>query len=588
MIKFNWVEWSNFLSNGAAPTRINITDHNTNLIRGTNGAGKTTLIDALLYALFNKPLRKVNLPQLVNSVNKKKMIAKVNFTINGVTYEVHRGQKPKVFSVFSDHTGEMVELDSTNDMQKTLEDEILNTNYKTFTQVVVMASMKFANFMDLQPADRRIVVNQMLDLEVLTYMNKLLAERVKEVRLRSSGIENRHNEIRLKIDGVTRLIASASESNDGQVKEIDGMIDDTTAKWKEQDAVMESLRTKNEEHNANKPSVDVDGINAQLQATMTEIGDIRSDARLAQSSYDNDYNTAMFYASNDRCDRCAQPIDGDFKAGMLSDLKCKCDHSKGIVDGAAGLIAEKDKIIAQLNSELSVLQEWDRTLNQLMSEARQVQSNMAMLSNQNNKYMEMKQNLLNKGTDDVGAYHIELEGLNSHMEEIVNLRAEVSEEMELCSICSQMLNDKGLKAKIVKEYLPVINTTINHYLDIMGANYSFMLDEQFNETILSRYRDNFSYGSFSNGEATRINFAIVFMFRKIASLKNTVATNLLIMDEVLDGSMDKQGIDDLMKIISSMYNSNIFVISHREEIVELFDNVITVKKMGNFAEYDGI
>lgn len=586
MINFNWVEWSNFLSNGATPSRMYLNEHKTTLIRGTNGAGKTTIIEALLYGLFNKPLRKVKLPQLVNTVNKKKMYVKVNFTINGVTYEVHRGQKPRLFKLFSDHSGEMEELDSTNDLQHTLENDILNTNYKTFLQVVVMASMKYTNFMDLDAAGRRVVVNQMLDLEILTVMTKLLSDRVKEVKRKSSSIESNHNELHIKIQGVQRLIESASKSNSGQIEELDKLINDADNKWTGLDVEMDNLRTENDSHQETKPNIDSGEINSKINNLNTQISNLKSEVKLAEHEYNTHFATAKFYASNDRCDRCAQDINVDFKRNILLELKDKCDLRTNAITDHKNVMSEYHCKVDELQKSLQELHVWDQRSAELIGKAQQIQHEMSMLVQQKQQYINQKTTLLQSSNDDVSGYTKELDELNAELESVVSKRAEISEEMELCSLCAQMLNDKGLKAKIIKEYLPVINSTLNHYLDIMGANYSFVLDEQFNETLLSRYRDDFSYGSFSNGEATRINFAIVFMFRKIASLKNTVSTNLLFLDEVLDSSMDKQGIDDLMAIIKTMEKSNVLVISHREELVDMFDRVVTANKIGNFASYD--
>ncbi|AUS02032.1 RecF/RecN/SMC N terminal domain protein [Vibrio phage 3.058.O._10N.286.46.B8] len=587
MITFNYVEWANFLSNGATPTRINITEHSTNLIRGHNGAGKTTFMDALLYCLFNKPLRKVNLPQLVNSVNQKKMITKVNFTTRGTTYEVHRGQKPKVFKLFHEVNGVMVEMDSTNDLQKTIESEVLRTNYKTFTQVVVMASMNYTNFMSLNPADRRIVVNQMLDLETLTIMSKLLAERVKEVKGKQLTTDGKYNNISTRVDAQKRLLDEAKKSSgdttavfDEQVASIDKQIEEFNDK-------LTVMRGEYNAHLEKKPTFDSEQISKASSSIRQRISEIEGGSRVASHNKQTDMTTARFYANNNDCDRCGQVLNDAFKKSILFDLKQKCDASDAIINENLPLIEALNKELDSQNDKLNEYMAWENASNSLMGDGRSIQSNIQRLVQQKQSILNDKQKLLDKDTGKVDEYQSELESLNAEMVELIETRAENSEDMELCGLCSQMLSDNGLKAKIIKEYLPIFNNTINHYLNTMGAQYSFMLDEQFNETILSRYRDNFSYGSFSNGEASRINLSILFTFRKIASLKNTVSTNLLIMDEVLDTSMDKDGIEDLMKIIGSLDRTNIFVVSHREEIVDLFDNVVTVTKRGNFASYEG-
>ena len=588
MITFNWVEWSNFLSNGATPTRINITDHDKTLIRGHNGAGKTTFMDALLYCLFNKPLRKVNLPQLVNSVNKKKMVTVVNFTTRGTTYEIHRGQKPKVFKLMMEVNGVMVEQNSTNDLQKTIESEILRTNYKTFTQVVVMASMNYTNFMSLNPADRRIVVNQMLDLETLTIMTKLLAERAKEVKGRSITVEGTHTNLITRIDGQKRLIAAASESSGEHIKTLDNQIADCNSQAGECNKQLVELKSKYDAHNATKPDANIDAINAKIRGLNEEISTYRSKSISANTTKSADFKTAQFYASNDNCDRCNQVIDATFKNGILTDLKSKCDTNTKIIEETNAKCEELSAKVQESQKIINDFSVWNNECTRLMNDARNIQNTVAQHNSRKNRLQQEKQTLLDKDNGKVDDLQKELDAMNGEMSDLIDKRAEIAEDMELCGLCSQMLSDNGLKAKIIKDYLPIFNNTINHYLNTMGAQYSFMLDEQFNETILSRYRDNFSYGSFSNGEASRINLSILFTFRKIASLKNTVSTNLLIIDEVLDTSLDKDGIEDLMKIITTLEHTNIFVVSHREEIVDLFDNVVTVNKRGNFATYDGI
>lgn len=588
MIVFNWVEWANFLSNGATPTRINITEHKSTIIRGHNGAGKTTFMDALLYCLFNKPLRKVNLPQLVNSVNGKKMVTKVNFTTRGETFEVWRGQKPKVFKLFKEVDGEMVEQDATNDLQKTIESEILRTNYKTFTQVVVMASMNYTNFMSLSPADRRIVVNQMLDLETLTIMSKLLVERTKEVRGRNTTTDGKHSNLMVRIDGQKRLLDSAKQSSDEMVATIDQQIAQLDSQVNDCNTQLADAKADYEKHLSEKPTFDLEQINHSSRTLRERLNEINGECSVAKNNKQNDYNTAVFYAQNDTCDRCKQTINAAFKQSILFDLKQKCDANDKIVSDYADVIESINRELDKNQHAMEEYNRWNSKTQTHINLGQSIQGNIQRLNQQKSSLLGQKQKLLESDGSKVQDLQTELDALNDELAQIIELRAEIAEDMELCGLCSQMLSDTGLKAKIIKEYLPIFNTTINHYLDTMGANYSFMLDEQFNETIKSRYRDNFSYGSFSNGEASRINLSILFTFRKIASLKNTVSTNLLIMDEVLDTSMDKDGIENLMKIIGDLEHTNIFVVSHREEIVDLFDNVINVTKRGNFASYEGI
>lgn len=599
MIRFHHVEWANFLSNGSTPTRVVLDKDKTTVITGTNGAGKTTVIDALLYGLFNKPLRNVKLGQLVNSVNRKKMMVTVNFSINGDNYEVKRGQKPVVFEVYKN--GELVDQDaSARDLQSKLETDILRTNFKTFTQVVIIASMKYASFMDLGTAERRGVVEQMLDIEIISHMSTLLKDRVKEISGKQTKVEGKSQKLISQIENTQRLIDDVSSVGESQLAMIDEEIVSYNSNIDNLKAELSSLKTKRDEVEAEKPTIKEEDTE-RAKTLRVEYDDLLVKKSNSSSQMETLKRDAMgekrkinFYESNTTCDTCKQPIDEGFRDQIVHEcnskvreLGTKFKEHEATVKEASSKLSEIDVIFDELkkvNAELSI---WERKCESVLSEARQVNAKIKNESNNIASAMKRKQSLVEKGSQDTQGYVDEIAELQKQMEEITKLRAEVSEEMELAKLCGEMLKDKGLKAKIIKQYIPVINQFINENLDILGANYSFNLDEQFNETILSRYRDTFSYGSFSNGEAMRINISILMMWRKLAEAKNTVSTNLLFMDEVLDGALDKDGVDLTMELLGKS-GGNIFVISHRLEIVDRFDNHIEVSKMGNFAHYEGL
>ena len=600
MIKFNFVQWENFLSNGSTPTRINLSDDKTTIITGTNGAGKTTIIDALLYGLFNKPLRNVKLGQLVNSVNKKKMLVTVNFTINGENYEVKRGQKPAVFEVYKN--GDLVDQDaSSRDLQSKLETDILKTNFRTFTQVVIIASMKYASFMDLGVAERRVVVEQMLDIEIISHMSTLLKDRLKEINGKQTRVEGKSQTVLNKIDSTQRLIDDVSSVGESQLAMIDDEISGYNKNIETLKGELGDMKVKRDELDAEKPVVSEDDV-TMVNEKRTEVTNHVSAKSKAEAEMNtlkrdagNEKRKIKFYEENTTCDTCKQVIADDFRKHIVDgcnanvkELGTKYKASNVIVESSTAAIAELNDEIERLQESQRLLTAWERRMNAVLNDARQINSKIQSLGGNITSAMNRKHALVDKGSQDTQGYTDEIEALQLEMEEITKLRSEVSEELELAKLCGEMLKDKGLKAKIIKQYIPVINKTINDYLDAMGAHYSFTLDEQFNETILSRYRDNFTYGSFSNGESMRINLAILFMWRKLAEAKNTVSTNLLIMDEVLDSSLDTEGVNVLNDLFATMSNSNIFVISHRHEIVDRFDNHIEVSKVGNFASYAGI
>lgn len=601
MIRFNWVEFSNFLSTGAHPVRITLNTHDTTLIRGKNGCGKTTVLDAINYALFNKPLRDVKLAQLVNSVNKKKMLVKINFTINGKNYEIHRGQKPSVFQVFIE--GEQIDQDaSARDLQAKVENEILGCNFRTFNQVVVIASTGYTYFMELSAAERRDVVEKMLDIEVLGHMVTLLKERVKEVKAKGASIENKTSQIQQSISHARNLIAQAQQMGDEQVEQLDQHIAEVDQAVDELNAELQKLRSEHEELQKEKPEIDLDSEKARHQEAEKEINELAEVVRQAKShihvlenEVSTDKKTKSFYNDNDHCDRCHQPIDEEFKRRVndkmdenILQAENKIHQHTQSIEEQKELAQAKQAIIKEVEQLAAKLRQWNNLVDGVLHKARNVQGRISDQMNTKNRLVDNKNQILSKGTQDIGKYYDEIAKLEGDLEDLAKNRAEVTEEEELCRLAGEMLKDKGLKAKVIKQFLPLINHTINHYLDSMDANYSFVLDEQFNETIKSRYRDTFSYGSFSNGQRMRINLAILFMWRKLAESKNTVSSNLLFIDEVLDGSLDTDAIDSIFRLFETMTGTRIFVISHRTEIIEHFDRVIEVSMNGNFSQYDGL
>lgn len=620
---------SNFLSVGNSPVRISLNSERSTLICGGNGTGKTTVLDALNYACFNKPLRDVKLAQLVNSINKKKCIVKLNFTINGDNYEVHRGQKPALF-VIHKNGDEINQNASARDLQQKLETEILGTNFRTFNQVVVMASTGYVHFMEMGTSDRRVVVEQMLDIEIIGHMSTVLKDRIKEVRMKSGKISDNYRDLTRSIEETKKLIEQAKTMGDAEVERIDSNIKtlDSTiaeieselAKLKEEHDVQvnskplvdrdyETERHRNASNEINRLQTLNDELNNKINENNSTFRVVENEKMNLARDISSNEKVINFYEDHDHCNVCRQPIDDEFKKNIIAEHKATNEalvsnistleiRQSSINDESISFndtvhahkqeISQQNNIIEQVKQIVQSLKDWQNGCDKIINKAKMVQQRLKDQLDNKSRLIENKNEVLSKGNVDTKEYYDTIDKLNVDIEALIKNRAEVEEEMELCKLCEEMLKDKGLKAKIIKQFLPVINQSINFFLEAMNANYSFVLDEHFNETIKSRYRDNFSYGSFSNGQRMRINVALLFMWRKLAESKNTVSSNLLFMDEVLDSSLDKEGIDMLFDVFETMPKTNIFIVSHRPEIVDRFDKVIEVSMNGNFSHYGGL
>lgn len=702
MIKFNYVEAKNFLSIGNTPVRFDLNKYSRTLINGENGAGKSTQLDAIVYALFNKPIRDVKLGQLVNSVNNKKMLTVVNFDINSVNYEVHRGQKPTVFKVFV-NSEPLNEDAAAKDLQAKLEKDILKCNYKTFSQVVIMSSTNFTYFMELSAADRRSVVEAMLDIEVIGEMSTLMKERVKEVKHRQESNETKLMQCKTNLAAQQTIVDNLSTVSEDQINDLEQQKNKTYEELENLENQLE-LETNTEvmlPQCPEKPPEPILGIielpdeptypdkpkmppepsesviklpeepqkvdSEQISELMNRKQDLITKQQYLIHQAKTEKDTAAFYKDNDSCDRCNQPIDHEFKTNVinktntkLSDLGTEHNNISKLIESLNTELAELEQIQSVYNEyenectnltnahrlqrqqELSdhrlecqrINNDYETKVNSIsaeyQSECNRIKSNVEDSNNHtlyvyrtecdkiqtthqyecdkirqehktkvNNLQISVNDlkgrvsslnaqigNLRDKQNNNAQRHYDELETLNKELTELMKHSAQIKEEVELCALGTEMLKDTGLKSKIVQQYLPTINKSINEFLDLMGANYSFVLDESFNETIKSRYRDKFSYGSFSNGERSRINFSIMLMWKKLSESKNTVSSNLLFIDEILDSSLDKDGIGSIMNIFDSMQGNNIFVISHRKEIQDHFDAYISVKKIGNYSDYE--
>ena len=566
MILFEKITWKNFLSTGDVPTTISFTDNVTNLVVGTNGAGKSTLLDALCFVLFNKPYRKINKPQLINSTNEKGCVVEIDFKIGGKEYTVRRGIKPNVFDIIVN--GEMLHKEADDRAnQKILEENILKLNYKSFTQIVILGSAGFTPFMQLQSSHRREVIEDLLDIRVFSAMNNLIKEDIRQNKEGIRSLEVKKNAAKDKVEMQEHFIedleARGMETINrkySKIKEIDGDIDELMLKNRK---LNHDLDDKQEEvvkfANANKK--------------LRQLGNIKGTLSQKVSTLTENHK---FFNENTVCPTCKQDIEESFRLDNISEAQSKLKELQEGFKKLEESIKEEETrelLFNNLTKEVTSLthgiSQNNTRISGLQRQSRDLQSEIQTITDQ----------LQNRNSE-----HEKLEELREGLQSIFNQLAEKKEEVNYQSFAYDLLKDGGVKTKIIKKYLPLINQQVNRYLQLMDFYINFKLDEEFNETIKSPIHDKFSYSSFSEGEKMRIDLALLFTWREVARFKNSANTNLLIMDEVFDSSLDGFGTDDFLKIIRFVIkDANIFVISHKTEMYDKFQNVIKFEKFKGFS-----
>jgi DNA repair exonuclease SbcCD ATPase subunit len=562
MIKFKKIRWKNFLSTGNTFTEIQFDKTNTTLILGENGAGKSTLLDALTFVLFNKPYRNINLPQLVSSVNEKDCLVEIEFTDGKSEYRVIRGQAPKTFEIWKE--GKLLDQDSkSKDGQRDFEENILGMNYKSFCQVVILGSANYVPFMRLTAAERRAVVESILDIGVFSAMNTRLKERIsinKEelqhaesslavVRERVTLIKKMVEDEKKRTEVDDAWIAEQVEAANKTIENSQSIINDCIEKI---DALTESISDQGKIGKNHEKLTSLRGqIQKKLQTLNKEIG---------------------FYQNNDNCPTCSQKIADDFKNGAIEKGKKKAQ--------------EMDKALNELHREIEIIENRILEINEVIRKVRDLNTLVIRNTNEIESARKNIGTMTTKKTVRVANTDEDLKNALSAEQEAIEEKRELIQEQHYLSLASTLLKDSGIKSRIIKNYIPVINSTINKYLTDMNFFVNFHLDEEFNETIKSRHRDVFTYASFSEGEKKKIDLALLFAWRSIASMKNSITTNLLILDEILDGSLDDQATESFLDIMGGMQSgTNTFVISHKpkEILQDKFDRCIQFAKKGNFS-----
>lgn len=565
-ITFKKIKYKNILSTGNTFTTINFDDKPTTLVSGTNGAGKSTLLDAVVYGLYDRPFRKVNKVQLINTINAKELLIELYFSAGGKNYMIRRGMRPAVFEIWQD--GAMINQDAAKkDYQEFLEQSILGINYRSFNQIVVLGSATYIPFMELNAGQRRIIIEDLLDIQVFSTMGILAKNTMNDNR-------DEINENAYQIELNDSKIESAKENND-EIRKIK-TIEVNKIKEKmgtEIDAVENKQTLIDAQDDIIKVLYDDISDKADEKQKFAEATEKRSELERDRITFEKELS---FYEHNDDCPTCKQGIAHDFKSEQISEKnQLKQDIEKGLIE-TAGVIKEHQ---TRLNS-ISKIEDQIQSVNFKISEYR------AEIKMSKNALTSMKKELDSAQREVEEVDTSKLEKLEKALEKKQKERTELLEEREILNVVRTILQDGGIKARIISQYIPVMNKLINKYLAAFDLFVDFQLDENFNEVIKSRFRDKFSYASFSEGEKLRITLAIMLTWRSVAKLRNSVSTNLLILDETLDGALDSVGIESLIETLHSLNaDDNVFVISHRgDQFAEKFDTSITFTKVKNFSE----
>ena len=568
MIVFENIKWKNFLSTGDQWSEINFTDSSSTLIIGANGAGKSTVLDALCFALFNKPFRKIKRSQLVNSINEKSTKVQLEFTIGKDEYRVFRGIKPNVFELY--HNNKLIDQDAAvKDTQKYLEQTILKLNFKSFTQVVILGSSTFVPFMQLSAPHRREVIEDLLDINIFSNMNALLKDRVRTANGQNKDCTHMLRLAKEKVESQQKLINSLTAVN--QTRQ-----DEKQLKITQNDTLIKGLEKEREANKEELDKLQKELDNVDDQRAM--ISDLESNKAEINAELKHAKKDIKFLETHDECPTCTQIIDDDFKIGRVSMLQTKgaklakdFNNLKLEIKDLLEVVKRADDISMTCHSVRTDVHNSDRDILRLEKENLQI----------NQELIELQTNTPNieKETETLVQFNKELGVTEKNC-------GKIAETLDEYFIVSNLLKDSGIKSQIIKRYVPIFNNLINKYLHSMDFFVNFTLDENFNEILKSRFRDEFSYSSFSEGEKQKIDLALLFTWREVARMKNSVATNLLILDEVFDSSLDADGTAELLKILKSFGNdSNVFVISHKGEIlVDKFLRTLKFEKINDFSK----
>ena len=567
MIVFKKLRWQNLLSTGNQFTELDLNRSSSTLIVGENGAGKSTFIEALTFALYGKPFRNINKPQLLNAITGKGLLVEVEFTIGKKDYLVRRGIKPNVFEIYQN--GEMLNQNAgVRDDQEYLEKNILKLNFKSFGQIVVLGSANYMPFMQLPAQQRRSVVEDLLDIQIFSIMNSLLKDKINSNRSELSDIEYKINLCEQKIELHTKHIETLKTNNDELIEQKQVKIGEHNAAITLHQTTVNGLMTQVEE--LNQQIVDESKISTRKSKLVQMENSLEDRIRKLNKEI-------QFFHDHDNCPTCKQGIDHDFKTDTLekrSGKKVEIEQALVKIEEEINSTQERLDFISRTND---VIHKFNAAI---QSNNQQVAFLQRYINDLNKEIEELvtQGNKIQTDMDNTEQYEKEMKGLNK-------LRENLTHQKAVHEVAAHLLKDTGIKTKIIKQYVPVMNKLINKYLAAMDFFVNFELDESFNETIKSRFRDEFSYASFSEGEKMRIDLALMFTWRAIAKLRNSASTNLLIMDEVFDSSLDSAGTEEFLKILETLTgDTNTFIISHKgDQLFDRFHSVIKFEKHSNFS-----
>tara|TARA_R100000278_G_scaffold118923_1_gene99935 strand:+ start:802 stop:2523 length:1722 start_codon:yes stop_codon:yes gene_type:complete len=568
MITFEKIRWKNFLATGDHFTEIELDSDRSTLIIGTNGAGKSTILDAITFVLFNKPFRKVTKGQLVNTINEKGTVVEIEFTTHGRKYLVRRQMKPAKFEIFENN--ELVDQDAANrDYQKHLEQTILKLNFKSFTQVVILGSSTFVPFMQLNASVRREVVEDLLDIQIFGVMNTLLKDRIKEAQDKGRDCDHLLAVAEERIETQQSHINKLTAINEERVKEKEDTIENNKDLIKKynKDAKAVEFKIKKQE-----PEIDN---YKNVKKDLEKLKGLRIKIESRQASL---IKELKFFTSNEVCPTCTQPINIEFKEQKCNSLDTESNkYAEGLVKLESQIdttLKDVDKL-EELNGYIFTLK---NNLNNLERDVLKIEKDNLKLEKQIKSLTEEQPNMKDE--------YQTLTSLKEQFKKVEEDCSGINKVLDEYTAVSYMLKDSGIKSKVINKYIPIFNTLINKYLQSMDFFVNFTLDEEFNEVIRSRFRDQFSYASFSEGEKQKIDLALLFTWREVARMKNSAATNLLILDEVFDSSLDDSSTQELLKILRDLGSTtNVFVISHKGEILQdKFMRTLKFEKLNDFSK----
>ena len=567
MLEFQKIRWKNFLSTGDNFTEILLNKSPTTLILGANGAGKSTVLDALTFGLFGKPFRKINKPQLTNSVNEKDCLIEIEFIIGKTKYLIRRGIKPGIFEIY--HNKKMINQDSKiKDYQKYLEDNILKLNFKSFTQTVILGSATFVPFMQLSAKDRRDIIEDLLDIKIFSSMNEILKSRLIDHKENVRGNDNERNNIDNQIHLQESSIEEIKKDRKKLIQSSKKKIEEYQSKIDENDACIEKLNAKISM--LNDTLVELKPVQKKISKMDSISAGLTSKIRSLKEDQE-------FFRDIDNCPTCKQDVDASHKEMMIAERK---DKQKEIEQALEDFKNEYEVINARMDELLNT----QSKVSNLTGDISEKTSHNRGLKTSIKDYEKEIEELESTDTSTT-KMRKELKKFIEQKQKIERIREELLEEREYLNVASTLLKDGGIKTSIIKYYLPIMNGLINKYLHQMDFYVNFTMDENFSENIQSRNRENFSYTSFSEGEKMRIDLALLFTWRDVAKMKNSVNTNLLVLDEVFDSSLDSNGTDEFLKLLNELGGNNVFVISHKGEILyDKFRSIIKFDKVKNFSK----